>query len=101
MKITYLRHCISAHPVNYDSNRIKVSFKIDRHSLNDNGLLSIRDESNNAEVYNVFETLDEYIMMTEKCLEIICQKMISNCYNSAKAKCDELNDELRKIKNSR
>jgi len=101
LKITFLRHCISAHPVNYDSNGTKVSFKIDRNSLNDNGLLSIRDESNNADVYNVFEALGEYTTMTEKCLETICQKMISNCYNSAKEKCDELNNELKKIKNSR
>ena len=101
LKITSLRHCISAHPINYDSNGTKVSFKIDRNSLNDNGLLSIRDESNNAEVYNVFETLDEYITMTEECLESICKKMISNCYLSSKEKCEELNKELEKIKNSR
>lgn len=101
LQITSLRHYISAHPINYDSNGTKVSFKIDRNSLNDNGLLSIIDESNNIEVYNVFETLDDYITMTDKCLETICKKMISNCYNSAKEKCDELNYELEKIKNSR
>lgn len=98
LEITFLRHCISAHPVNYDNNGTKVSFKIDRNSLNDNGLLSIRDELNNAETYNVFESLNEYISKIEKYLEAICQKLISNCYKTAKEKYKELNTKLEKIK---
>jgi len=101
LEITFLRHCISAHPINYNNEGIKVSFKIDRNSLKDNGLLSIRDESNNANTYNVFDSLNKYIFQSEKCLEVICQKLISNCYKTAKEKYDELNTKLDKIKNSR
>ena len=101
LEITFLRHCISAHPINYNNNGTKVSFKIDRNSLNDDGLLSIRDESNNMKIYNVFDSLNEYISESEKCLESICQKQISNCYRTAKDKYEELNTKLEKIKNSR
>ncbi len=101
LEITFLRHCISAHPINYSNNISKVSFKIDRSSLNDNGLLNIIDESNNFKTYNIFQLLKEYISQAEKCLEVISQKLISNCYKTAKKKFEELNIELEKIKNRR
>lgn len=40
--------------------------------------------------------LNEYISQAEMCLEVISQKLISNCYQTAKEKCDELNTELEK-----
>ena len=91
---TFLRHCISAHPVNFDNNGTKVSSRIDRNYLNDKGELSIRDESNNAISCNVFKALNEYITKTEETLEIICEKLISNCYKSTKEKRKEINNEL-------
>ena len=101
LEITFLRHCISAHPINYSNNKSKVSFKIDRSSLNDNGLLNTIDESNNFKTYHVFELLKEYISQAENCLEVISQKLISNCYKTAKRNFEELNIKLEKIKNSR
>jgi hypothetical protein len=52
LDITFLRHCISAHPINFNQNGTKVSFRIDRNSLNDNGLLNIRDEFNETKTFN-------------------------------------------------
>jgi hypothetical protein len=101
LEITFLRHCISAHPINYNKDGSKVSYKIDRNSLNDNGLLSVRDESNTAKTYNVFDSLNEYIYQAEKCLVVISKKVISNCYKTAKEKFGELNSKLELIENSR
>lgn len=97
LEITFLRHCISAHPINYNQNGSKVSFRIDRNSLNDNGLLSIRDEFNETLTYNIFNSLNEYISNAETCLKIISIKIISNCYQTAKEKYDELNEKLERI----
>ncbi|MFT3705617.1 MAG: hypothetical protein QM802_24820 [Agriterribacter sp.] len=60
LEVTFLRHCISAHPVNYSDETRKTNFKIDRNSINNWGLLSIREEFNNTKTYNLFVSLDEY-----------------------------------------
>jgi hypothetical protein len=97
LEITFLRHCISAHPINYNQNGKKVSFIIDRNSLNDNGLLNIRDEFNETKTFNIFTSLNEYISKAENCLKTISKKLISNCYQTAKVKFNELNEKLEKI----
>jgi hypothetical protein len=101
LEITFLRHCISAHPINFNKNGSKVSFKIDRNSLNDDGLLSIRDESNNSKTHNIYSSLNDYIFQAENYLEIICRELISNCYKTAKEKHNELNNKLELIKKSK
>lgn len=98
LEITFLRHCISAHPINFSHDGSKVSFRINRNSLNDYGLLGIRDESNKTRTYDVFHSLNEHTFLVERCLEAICRKLISNCYNTAKEKVSELNNELELIK---
>ncbi len=97
LEITILRHCISVHPINFNQNGIKVSFRIDRYSLNDNGLLSIRDESNEIRTFNIYDSLNDYILNAESCLKVISKKVISNCYQTAKEKFDELNEKLERI----
>ncbi|MDV3662891.1 hypothetical protein CMU51_02325 [Elizabethkingia anophelis] len=97
LQITHLRHFISAHPINFNKNGKKVSFRIDRNSLNDNGLLSIRDEYNKIQTYNIYETLDIYILEAEKCLKNITHKLIHNCYKTSVEKFDELMSKLEKI----
>jgi hypothetical protein len=92
-----LRHCISAHPINYNQNGSKTSFRIDRSSLNDNGLITIRNESNSFLTYNIYTSLDNYILNAETCLRTIAKKIISNCYQTSKEKFNELNAKLDKI----
>ncbi len=97
LEITFLRHCISAHPINFNQNGVKVSFRIDRNSLNDNGLLNIRNEFNETKTFNIYNSLNDYILQAENCLKIISKKVISNCYQSAKGKFEELNEKLERI----
>lgn len=97
MKITFLRHCISAHPINFDDTGNKVSYKIDRNSIKDDGNLSIRNENNNSEIYNIFTCLDEYTRKTESTLEDIARKIILNLHKSSTEKIKELEDKLNKI----
>jgi len=98
LDITFLRHCISAHPINYDNRGQKESYKIDRNSVNDKGRLSVIDHSNNAKEYDIFLSIDDYITRAEDCMETISLKLISNCYGTAHKKKKELIEELNKIK---
>ncbi len=97
LEITFLRHCISAHPINFNQNGIKVSFRIDRNSLNNNGLINIRNEFNVTQTFNIYNSLNDYILEAENCLKIISKKVISNCYQTAKEKFEKLNNELERI----
>lgn len=97
LDITFLRHCISAHPMNFNQNGTKVSFRIDRNSLNDNGLLSIRDEFNEIKAFNIYDCLNDYISLAEDCLKTISRKVISNCYQTAREKFNDLNEKLDRI----
>ena len=97
LEITFLRHCISAHPINFNQNGVKISFRIDRNSLNDNGLLKIRDEFNETKTFNIYSSLNDYIFQAEICLKNISKKLISNCYQTAQGKFAELNDKLNRI----
>ncbi len=97
LDITILRHYISAHPINFNQNGTKVSFRIDRNYLNDYGLLSIRDEFNDARTFNIYDCLSNYISQAEDCLKTISRKVISNCYQTAREKYDDLNEKLDRI----
>lgn len=101
LDITFLRHSISAHPVNYDDRGKKVSFKIDRTSINDFGNLSLRNEHNSVKIYNIFDSLNEYVLKAENTLENITEKLIENLYKTAKSKKMELVGKLSEIKNSK
>lgn len=99
LEITFLRHCISAHPINYDLNGEKVSFKIVRSSLIQNGKVEVCDQSNSFKTYNVFEALNKYQTVAEKLMEVVSNKLIENTYKSANSKMKELKKELNLIKN--
>lgn len=99
LEITFLRHCISAHPINYDLNGEKVSFKIVRNSLIQNGKVEVCDQSNSFKTYNVFEALNKYQTVAEKLMEVVSNKIIENTYKSANNKMEELKKELNLIKN--
>jgi len=101
LDITFLRHCISAHPINFEISKKKYSYKIDRDSINDNGNLSIRDEENNAKIYNIFSALEEYKKIGELYLNNIATKLIKNTYKSSEVKKKELLDKLNLIKYGR
>lgn len=101
LDITFLRHSISAHPTNFNNSKEKVSYKIDRNSLNDKGDLSVRDESNNAKTYNIFDAIIEYQSLAEMILENICIKVIENTHGTANTKKEELKEKLELIKNGR
>jgi hypothetical protein len=101
LEISFLRHCISAHPINYDDSGEKVSFKIDRNSINDNGILSIRDQENNSKEYNIYSSLNNYTKKIENQLEIISLKLINSSYKTSESKVIELKNKLGEIKNYR
>ncbi|MDA3882189.1 MAG: hypothetical protein PF481_02790 [Bacteroidales bacterium] len=101
LKITFLRHCISAHPINYNNNGKKVSFKIDRNSVNNKEILCVRDDSNNVKKYNVFNSLNDYTIQAERSLELISKKLILNCYKVNKEKYDDSIIILNNIKNAK
>lgn len=97
LDISFLRHCISAHSINFNLNGTTVSFRIDRNSLNHSGLLSIRDEFNEIKTFNIYDCLSDYVSQAEDCLKIISKKVISNCYHTAKDKLNDLNEKLERI----
>jgi len=99
--ITFLRHSISAHPTNFNDSNVKVSFKIDRCSIDNKGDLSVRDDSNNAKIYNIFDSIEKYLILAEKTLEKVCLKMIENTYKTANSKKEDLKKQLIIINNGR
>lgn len=97
LDISFLRHSISAHPVNFNDNGKKVSFRIDRFSLNDSGNLNLRNEDNSFKEYNIFNALKIHIYKVETTLESIIEKMIDNLYSTSEMKKSELRKELSRI----
>lgn len=57
--ITFLRHCISAHPVNYNFNNKQACFKLVRHSLSIDGNLTVVNECNEFRTYNIYNAIEE------------------------------------------
>lgn len=101
LDISFLRHSISAHPINFEQDGQKVSFKIDRGSINDLGNLTLINEHNSFRHYNIFDALGAYILEVEKVLECISEKLIHNLYNTSEKKKSELMKQFLEIKNSR
>jgi hypothetical protein len=98
LDISFLRHCISAHPINYDNLGEKVSYKIDRNSMNDSGILSIRDQNNSSKDYNIYSFLNIYLTKVEDQLELISLKLVSSSYKTSESKLSELKNKLGEIK---
>lgn len=98
LKITFLRNCIAAHPVNFDNNTELISFKIDRCSVNEKGTLSVRDENNNSENYDIFECLITYLKTAEIYLEKICYKLVKTAFKTSESKIKTLEFQIQKIK---
>lgn len=99
--ITFLRHCISAHPINFSDSNKKVGYKIERCSINNWGNLGVRDDSNISKIYNIFDSLDKYLVLAEKTLEKVCSKMIENTCKTTDSKKEELIRQLTIINNGR
>ena len=98
LEITFLRHCISAHPINYDLNGEKVSFRIVRSSLYHNGKIEVCDQSNTFKTYDIFQALDIYTNVAENMMKIISEKLIENTYMCSVNKVVELKAKLNSLK---
>lgn len=96
--ITFLRHCISAHPVNYTIDNDEVSFKIARYSLSTDGDLVIVDSLNRFKTYNIYDSIKEYEKIAEEKMEIISRRVVNILFQTSKEILSELNVELEKIK---
>lgn len=128
LDITFLRHCISAHPINFDNSNDKVSsridrnsitdlddlyiineqnnlkyykilsFRIDRNSVTNLGDLCIVNEQNDIENYNIFKSIEQYEGKAEFYIESVITKMIKNIYKTAVVKKKELEEKFNQIK---
>ena len=98
LKITFLRHCVSAHPVNYNFNGTEASYKLARYSLFQNGNLVIIDELNNFKDYDIYLAINEYIIIAEEKLNNISKKFINNISTRERNESIEFNNILTKIK---
>ena len=103
LDITFLRHCISAHPVNYSKNGGKItSFKIVRSNLShSDGLIEVVNENNKIIEYNIFVLIKEYTLIAELYMNKIAIKLIDNVYKTAKDKAFEEKQNLEKINYAR
>ena len=101
LNITFLRNCISAHPINFEISKQKHSYKIDRNAINDSGDLSILDENNNAKTYNIFNALEEYEKIATLYMSDIATNLIKHTYKSAETTKKELLGRLKLIKYGR
>ena len=97
LDITFLRHCISAHPINYSNNGKITSFKIDRNSITNKGLLNVRAVNNEAVEYNIFNLITSYNLLAEQYLHKISNKIIDNIYKTAKEKAIFEKEKLSQI----
>lgn len=97
LEITNLRHCISAHPINYSIENKKTSFKIVRSSFIQRGKIEICDQANNFTTYDVHNLINEYKEVAEKLIFVVAEKMINNTYKSSKDKVRELKTTLCSI----
>lgn len=100
LEITFLRHCISAHPINYNTNGRVRSFRIARYSLWHDGNLVIHNQENEVGTYNIFHAIEEYIIEAENRMEEISRKVINTIYKSAKEKRKQLTNDLEMIQNN-
>ena len=102
LKITELRHYISAHPVNFSGPGKIESFKIDRSSMTDEKCVTVINENNNSIHFRIFEMITEYGFTAEMSLKKVGEKLIENLYKkSSSQKMKELLREMNKIKYSR
>jgi len=97
LNITFLRHCISAHPMNYDTSSEVVSYRVVRASMEPSGDLQIIDNSNSTKTYNIYDCISQYRIKAELILSALCEKVITNTYNSAPEKQEQLKSKLSKI----
>ncbi len=82
LNIIFLRHCISAHPIDCLDEGDSKPYKIDRSSIADYGNIIVRDQNNNAVAYDVYWSILEYKSNAEDLFDEICQKMLRHLYNS-------------------
>ena len=97
-KIAFLRNAISSHPVNFENNGTKTNYKIARHSVNDRGQLVLINMENKFETYDLYESINDYLLNSELTLEKIAEKLISNRYKTSTEKIVQFKKELKKIK---
>lgn len=100
-KISFLRNAISSHPVNFNNNGTKTNYKIARHSVNDRGQLVLVSMENKFETYDLYKSINDYLLNSELTLEKISKKLIHNRYKNSIDKIDYLEEELKKIKPQR
>jgi hypothetical protein len=98
LDISFLRNAISAHPVNFDLNGSKTSYKVARYSVNDQGELDVVDAKNQITTYDLHKSLNDYIEFSEKILEQVARKLIENRYASALKKKEELFIQIEELK---
>jgi len=99
LDITFLRHVISAHPLNYNNDNVKENFKIDRNSvIRENKTITIRNNDNTIKTYNLCDSISEYFNLVEPILTKITHKLISNSYGLQTTKGTDFSDKLNRLK---
>jgi predicted nucleotide-binding protein (sugar kinase/HSP70/actin superfamily) len=98
LTITFLRHCISAHPVNFKIDNKEVCYKLVRSSLSMDGNIMIVDNFNEFTTYNIYDAIEEYEKLAEEKMEIISKRIVDLLFKTSKEKTNELNLEIENIK---
>ncbi|GLU56114.1 hypothetical protein Dfri01_55750 [Dyadobacter frigoris] len=98
-EIMYMRHIISAHPLNFSTDRKTTeSFQLVRISVSQPCSLQIRNHQGVFKDHNLFNYLDEYEKLAENALQQLATKMIRLLYCTNVDRIPELIDKLDKIK---
>ena len=89
LDIIFLRHVISAHPINYmqnekdSTNRKKTSFKIVRNSvIGGNGKIVLFDNNSKKYEFNIYDSIAEYFDTITPLFKLVCERLIINAYGT-------------------
>jgi hypothetical protein len=97
--IMFLRHIISAHPLNFlTEDDTTESFQLVRMSLTNGGNLQVRNHNGEFKYYNIFDLLREYESLAESALYLIATKMIGLLFRTNADRTTDSLSQLNKIK---
>ncbi|WP_029035848.1 hypothetical protein [Salinimicrobium xinjiangense] len=98
-RATRLRHYLSAHPVNYSDNKTKYSFKVDRGSLEEQGLIVIRNTELGTEEFNLFEIIRAEQLIAENYIKLIGMKIVKTLFKTSETVESKLLKQLNSLHN--
>jgi hypothetical protein len=102
LDMIFLRHVVSAHPVDYKNDDMKIeSYKLDRRSIENFSFFTIINEKNEFFHHDLFICLEKFKEKSIFYLRLVAEKTIKNRYSTDSLKIEYLINKLDMIKHNK